>query len=136
MADQWQDAMASLGYDYPGDIGIPDHRIYGRDPDIRRFLVHVVDSDGTRWREFLRFRDLLITDPRLAAEYEAVKLGVAKKHPTGLRSKYTEAKGGFIADVLARAARLAEGNAWPAGFAGSASYKPNTPLSLLFHHRR
>ena len=23
LADDWQDAMASLGYDYPGDIGIP-----------------------------------------------------------------------------------------------------------------
>lgn len=51
MVDQWRDAMASLGYDYAGDIGIPDHRIYGRDPDIRRFLVHVVDFDGARWRE-------------------------------------------------------------------------------------
>jgi GrpB-like predicted nucleotidyltransferase (UPF0157 family) len=102
MADDWQEAMASLGYDYPGDIGIPDHRIYGRDPGIRRFLVHVVDLGGTRWTQFIRFRDLLIADPRVAAEYEAVKLEAAKKHPTGMRSRYTEAKAGYIDEVLAQ----------------------------------
>lgn len=102
MADQWQEAMASLGYDHPGDIGIPDHRIYGRDPGIRRFLVRVVDFDGAQWRQFLQFRDLLIANPRLAAQYEAVKLEAAQKHPTGLRSRYTEAKAGYIDDVLAR----------------------------------
>jgi hypothetical protein len=51
---------------------------------------------------------LLLADPRLAAEFEAVKLGAARRHPTGVRSKYTEAKGGYIDDVLARAARAGE----------------------------
>jgi GrpB-like predicted nucleotidyltransferase (UPF0157 family) len=100
MAEQWLEVMASLGYDYPGDIGIPDHRIYGRDLVIRRFLVHVVDVGGTRWRQFIRFRDLLIANPKLAAEYEAVKVDAAKKHPTGMRSRYTEAKAGYIDEVL------------------------------------
>lgn len=31
MADEWLNAMASLGYDYPGDIGLPEHRVYGRE---------------------------------------------------------------------------------------------------------
>jgi GrpB-like predicted nucleotidyltransferase (UPF0157 family) len=101
MAEQWQEAMASLGYDYPGDIGIPDHRIYGRDPGTRRFLGHVVDFGGTRWNQFIRFRDLLIAEPRLAAEYEVVKQQAARKHPTGVRSRYTEAKAGYIDGVLA-----------------------------------
>jgi GrpB-like predicted nucleotidyltransferase (UPF0157 family) len=94
--------MASLGYDYPGAIGIPDHRIYGRDPGIRRFLVHVVDVDGLLWRQFLHFRDLLIADPQMAAEYEAVKLAAATKYPTGMRSWYTDAKAGHIVRVLGK----------------------------------
>jgi len=27
VADEWKDRMASIGHDYPGDIGISDHRI-------------------------------------------------------------------------------------------------------------
>jgi GrpB-like predicted nucleotidyltransferase (UPF0157 family) len=100
LADDWQDAMASLGYDYPGDIGIQDHRIYGRDPGIRRFLVHVVDAGGVLWRQFLQFRDLLIADQKQAAEYEAVKLAAATRYPTGVRSQYTDAKARYIVGVL------------------------------------
>ena len=86
---RWQVHMASLGYDYPGDIGIPDHRIYGRDPGVRRFLVHVVDAHGQRWRDLLRFRDLLRQDPELATTYQVVKERAASRYPTGVRGKYT-----------------------------------------------
>ena len=99
-ADEWQPAMTSLGYDYPGDIGIPDHRIYGRDRRMRRFLVHVVDADGQRWRDLLRFRDLLRQDPQIAAAYQALKQAAAARHPTGPRVSYTDAKAGFIEQVL------------------------------------
>lgn len=100
LADDWRGAMESLGYDYPGDIGIPDHRIYGRDRDVRRFLVHVVDAYGPRWRQLLRFRDLLRADAALAAAYEAVKAEAAAKYPTGPRSGYTSAKAEFIERAL------------------------------------
>jgi GrpB-like predicted nucleotidyltransferase (UPF0157 family) len=101
LADDWRDAMGSIGYDYPGDIGIRDHRIYGRDPGIRRFLVHVVDARGDRWKDFLRFRDLLREDPDLAAAYEAVKEQAAASYADG-RNSYTTAKANFIERVLTR----------------------------------
>ena len=104
LADDWQDAMASLGYDYPGDIGIPGHRVYGRDGDIRRFLVHVVDADGLQLRRLIGFRDMLLGDPQLAREYEALKLEAAAKHPTGPRKSYTDEKATYIEEVLARRA--------------------------------
>jgi len=102
LADEWQVAMSSLGYDYPGDIGIPEHRIYGRDPGMRRFLVHVVDAHGQRWADLLRFRDLLRRDPQLAAAYQAVKEAAAARYPAGPRGDYTSAKAEFIERVLAR----------------------------------
>jgi GrpB-like predicted nucleotidyltransferase (UPF0157 family) len=104
VADEWQTAMSSIGYDYPGDIGIPEHRIYGRDPGIRRFLVHVVDADGQRWKDLLRFRDLLRQDPQLAAAYQTVKEAAAARHATGPRANYTNAKAEFIERALAQAA--------------------------------
>ena len=100
LADEWQQAMSSLGYDYPGDIGLPEHRIYGRDADVRRFLVHVVGWGGPQWQAYIRFRARLIADPRLAAEYEAVKTRAARQYPVGPRSQYTAAKSAFIDAVL------------------------------------
>lgn len=99
VADDWRDRMASIGYDYPGDIGIPDHRIYGRDRQVRCFLVHVVDAGGTVWRNYIRFRDRLQVDRALAMEYEALKLGAAREHPIG-RDLYTRSKASFIEMVL------------------------------------
>jgi GrpB-like predicted nucleotidyltransferase (UPF0157 family) len=99
MADEWQDRMASIGYDYPGDIGIPDHRIYGRDRLARIFLVHVVDADGMPWRGYIRFRDRLRSDRAMAMEYEALKLSAAREHPIG-RDLYTRFKASFIDTVL------------------------------------
>ena len=99
LADHWKEAMASIGYDYPGDIGIPEHRIYGRDRLIRCFLVHVVDADGLSWHRFIRFRELLSADRALAIEYEALKVIAAKEHPVG-RGRYTDMKASFIDRVL------------------------------------
>jgi GrpB-like predicted nucleotidyltransferase (UPF0157 family) len=109
LADEWQAAMSSLGYDYPGDIGIPGHRIFGRDPGMRRFLVHVVDADGQRWRDLLRFRDSLRRDPQLAAAYEDLKEEAALRHGTGPRGNYTSAKAEFIERVLAQTPRDSTG---------------------------
>ena len=98
-ADDWTEAMAAIGYDYPGDIGIPEHRIYGRDRLVRHFLVHVVDANGARWRDFIRFRDLLLADHALAIEYEALKLDAAREHPVG-RDRYNDTKASFIESIL------------------------------------
>ena len=103
LAGEWQEAMAVIGYDYPGDIGFPNHRIYGRDPTVRLFLVHVVDADGEPWKRFIHFRDRLRSDPRLAAEYEAIKLDAAARFPTGTRANYSSVKAGFIESVLSGA---------------------------------
>lgn len=100
MADDWQEAMSSLGYDYPGDIGIPEHRIYGRDRDKRRFLVHVVDADGAQWKRLVGFRDALLSDATLATDYEKLKMKAAAKHAIGPRGMYTDEKAGFIAQVM------------------------------------
>jgi GrpB-like predicted nucleotidyltransferase (UPF0157 family) len=39
----------------------------------REVIVHVVERQGPKWREFLRFREALRADPKLAAEYEHLK---------------------------------------------------------------
>lgn len=100
LADGMVEVMASLGYDYPGDVGIPDDRVFGREPGWRTHLVHVVEFDGTAWRAYLGFRDALRGDDTLRDEYETLKRDLAHSHPHD-RFVYTQHKAAFVARVLA-----------------------------------
>ena len=91
--------LAGLGYDYPGDIGIPGERIFGRGADLVTHLVHVLAAGTTEWRNYVQFRDALRTDPALAAEYDELKTRLGGKFPED-RAAYTRAKSQFIERVL------------------------------------
>ena len=86
--------MATLGYDYAGDQGIPEHHIFGKGR-ARTHLAHVVVYQGEQWLRCLRFRDRLRSDANLRAAYEALKLRLAAD-PANTRAAYTAAKTGFI----------------------------------------
>jgi GrpB-like predicted nucleotidyltransferase (UPF0157 family)/GNAT superfamily N-acetyltransferase len=98
---QLLEPMAELGYDFPGDIGISGERIFGRGPEMRTHLVHAVVHGGAVWNNYLRFRDALRNDARLAAAYDRLKLALAQQYPED-RGAYTEGKATFIDDVLRR----------------------------------
>ncbi len=99
VADKMVNNMRSIGYDYPGDIGIPAERIFGRDPGFRRFLVHVVVFKSANWFQYLKFRDVLRADEEIAQDYGNLKLKIAKQHPQG-RALYTKLKSAFIQEIL------------------------------------
>ena len=101
IAEKMKTGMHSIGYDYPGDIGIPDDRIFGRDPGFRLFLVHVVEYENQRWNNYLIFRNALRNSKELSAEYAQIKTDIVQKHPVG-RGIYTELKYKFIHKVLAQ----------------------------------
>lgn len=91
--------LARIGYDYAGDGGVPGQRIFGRGARVRTHLVHVVVADGEEWRDYLAFRNALLTDEKLAKEYDSLKRALAAQFPND-RPSYTRAKGQFIARVL------------------------------------
>jgi len=86
--------MTRLGYDYVGTEMIPDDHLFGLGT-ARTHLVHAVEHGGYHWTRDLRFRDALRADPRLAAEYEALKLDLASRFPDS-RPAYQTAKQAFI----------------------------------------
>jgi len=90
--------MATLGYDYAGDQGIPDHHIFGRGI-ARTHLAHVVVYESDQWRQSLRFRDRLRNEPDVRATYEALKLELAAT--TSTRGEYTAGKTAFVARISA-----------------------------------
>ena len=69
---------------------------------MRTHHLHLVPYESPVWCARLRFRDLLRTDSRLAAEYAALKLELAARFEFD-REAYTEAKAPFIERALASA---------------------------------
>ena len=62
--------------------------------------LHLTEPGSDLWRERLAFRDALRADPELAAEYEALKLRLAREHRDDAAG-YTTGKREFVARVLA-----------------------------------
>jgi len=90
--------LRSIGYEYRGENGIPrrHYLIRGRP---RTHHLHVVEIDSDEWREFIAFRDRLRRDPRLAAEYDALKQDLARQFRSD-RPAYQDGKAAFIRRVL------------------------------------
>ena len=70
--------------------------------DVRRLNLHLTEPGSSLWRERLAFRDALRADPSLAAEYEALKLRLARRHLGDVRA-YTDGKREFVHRVLVAA---------------------------------
>jgi GrpB-like predicted nucleotidyltransferase (UPF0157 family) len=64
--------------------------------------LHLTQPDSDLWRERLTFRDALRNTPALAAEYETLKLRLAREHRHDPHA-YTQHKRAFVARVLASA---------------------------------
>ena len=65
----------------------------------RTHHIHVVEWDGAAWRDYIRFRDLLRSDPEKALRCEACKRRLAERFPHD-RKSYTAGKAELIAQML------------------------------------
>jgi GrpB-like predicted nucleotidyltransferase (UPF0157 family) len=66
--------MGAADFRYQEDETRPwERRFVKGDEFPRAVIVHVVEWQGPKWRELIRFRDALRADPSLAAEYEELK---------------------------------------------------------------
>jgi GrpB-like predicted nucleotidyltransferase (UPF0157 family) len=95
--------LQQLGYEYRGENGIPGRYYFDLCRE-QRVVVHAHTYEiGTwNWRRHLLFRDYLRAHPAVAAEYAALKQELALRYRND-RVAYTEAKGAFINEVVARA---------------------------------
>jgi GrpB-like predicted nucleotidyltransferase (UPF0157 family) len=67
----------------------------------RTHHLHLLEPDDPEWGARLAFRDALRAQPKLAREYELLKRELAARFRDD-REAYTEAKAGFVREVLAR----------------------------------
>jgi GrpB-like predicted nucleotidyltransferase (UPF0157 family) len=100
------DRLAEAGWWYvpPALDGRPWRRFFVK-PDAtgtRRLAhLHVIAAGHPRYADQLTFRDALRADPALAARYAGLKQRLSAEHHDD-REAYTEAKAGFVTEVLAR----------------------------------
>ena len=64
------------------------------------YSLHLTEPESDLWRERLVFRDALRADQALAAEYEALKVRLAREHREDVAA-YTGGKRAFVAGILA-----------------------------------
>lgn len=94
-----KDVLCASGYqysDYRSDI---IHWFCKPSFEFRTHHLHLVPYESSVWEARLRFRDILRSDPAIAAEYAALKLDLSKKFEFD-RDAYTEGKAPFITRVL------------------------------------
>jgi len=93
-------AVAALHYVYFPYRAEIMHWLCKPSDEVRTHHLHLVPYGSALWRERLTFRDRLRADPRVAAEYAALKLSLAAKYEFD-REAYTNAKESFVRRILA-----------------------------------
>jgi GrpB-like predicted nucleotidyltransferase (UPF0157 family) len=92
-------AVAALHYVYFPYRAEIMHWLCKPSDEVRTHHLHLVPYGSALWHERLAFRDRLRDDPRLAAEYAALKLSLAARYELD-REAYTDAKEPFVRRVL------------------------------------
>jgi GrpB-like predicted nucleotidyltransferase (UPF0157 family) len=92
-------AFHQLGYEHRGTEGVPGREFFRRGAP-RTEHVHLVSWSSPFWKDHLRFRDALRSNPELAREYETLKYDLAATLSPDERRRYADARGPFIKKVL------------------------------------
>jgi dephospho-CoA kinase len=135
-ADELAPALAAAGFprlpgygqDTPHPVGAaPDHwlkRFHANADPGQSLNLHVRVRDSAGWRWALIFRDWLLAEPSVAAEYLEVKRSVATAHAADPTSDgYALAKEPWLAAAYPRGLAWASATGWsPAASIGGPSF--------------
>ena len=91
--------LAALDYQYAPYRVTDMHWFCKPDPRRRTYHLHLIPAGSQRFREELAFRDRLRSDAVVAAQYAALKRGLAVRFRND-REAYTDAKSDFIRGAL------------------------------------
>lgn len=102
-------AIGALGYRHEGNLGINGRDAFRWCADFPDHHLYLCPEGSPALRRHILFRDYLRANPELARAYANHKRELAAIHHAD-RSKYQEAKAGFIDSIFAEAEELARRN--------------------------
>ena len=108
----WEEArvtlgsLADIGWEFRGERGMPRRHLFRRlnTPGRRTHQLHMLEVTHPEWDAMLLFRDYVRSHPHAAAEYQRLKLDLARRFPTS-RGKYTAGKESLVREILKQARR-------------------------------
>lgn len=98
--------LAKIGWEFRGERGMLRRHLFRRlnAQGRRTHQLHMLEVTHPGWEAMLLFRDYVRRHPDVAAEYQRLKLDLARRLPNR-RGEYTAGKEAFVMAVLAQARR-------------------------------
>ena len=98
--------LAEIGWEFRGERGMPRRHLFRRlnARGRRTHQLHMLEVTHPAWKAMLLFRDYVRAHSDVAAEYQRLKLDLARRFPNS-RGEYTAGKEAFVMGVLDRARR-------------------------------
>ncbi|MGM0880726.1 MAG: GrpB family protein [Bacillota bacterium] len=84
--DEYNEKMASRGFESKGENGIPGRRYFTKGGNNRSHHIHIYSSDNPQIQRHLAFRDYLRTHPDVAKKYGDLKAELAERFPYDISS--------------------------------------------------
>ena len=96
--------LANIGWEFRGERGMPRRHLFRRlnTQGRRTHQLHMLEVTHPEWDAMLLFRDYVRSHPDAAAEYQRLKLDLARRFPDK-RGEYTAGKESFVKGILHRA---------------------------------
>jgi GrpB-like predicted nucleotidyltransferase (UPF0157 family) len=98
-----KERLKEQGYYHLPKVQLEGKVVFAKFSDLdnltKTHIMHVVEFNGTWWKEHTYFRNYLNGNPDKAREYEALKENLALKYPNDERT-YTDEKKKFVYDIL------------------------------------
>lgn len=100
--DNYNQDLSDIGYEIHGEYGITNRRYFTKNDKStgkKLYHVHVYDrKDDNNIIRHLAFRDYLIAFPKVAKEYENLKLNLIDKY-SGDKNSYVNGKNEFVKEI-------------------------------------
>jgi GrpB-like predicted nucleotidyltransferase (UPF0157 family) len=95
---EYLSALTRAGYEHRGPQGVPGREFFRRGRP-RAWHVHLVETGGPLWRDYLAFRDYLRAHPDATRRFADLKRALAARFPRD-REAYINAKSEPVLEIL------------------------------------
>lgn len=101
--EKYLSPLEQIGYEYRGEAGIAGRRYFRKGISaVSTHHLSIAETGGEIWRRHILFRDYLRANAEAAQRYDELKKNLATKF-RDRREDYTNAKTGFVEEILAKA---------------------------------